>query len=453
MRNPWEVTSDHCSSNYNKNKYKFPAFVHRPDSCTYIVPMGSFAKSFILEFKNKEIQEINEYIDKQKNINLGSFSNEQIVDYYNNILEHLRNKTCISFVKAARLGFYYSQKLIDILQNKFSMGKDEAIEIFSKLTQGLDDSAITNANISISEANSDEEALEIARKLVGHFSTDEMLEIRHLRLNDVPSALWTYVAGIRNASNYHNLYTKQKTERINTQEKLLNEINNTSKVEFEHILKYTQTYMALRETIKYMVSQEYSLLKDGLQLLEKKIGLDKDEIYFIYPRELLNFVKSPSLMLHLLEARKQSYKNYQFIEMPSIIRESDIDKLNLLDENSNEFTQVTGSFLAQGIKVMGVIVNLDEFEDLDKAYIIMKQYIEQNKEIILVATQMNLTHDPFIALSSGLVIENAGIVSHGAQRTRELGKGAISGVKSNILKTGTMAFFDPEQKTLRNLKY
>jgi len=42
MRNPWEVTSDHCSSNYNKNKYKFPAFVHRPDSCTYIVPMRSY---------------------------------------------------------------------------------------------------------------------------------------------------------------------------------------------------------------------------------------------------------------------------------------------------------------------------------------------------------------------------------------------------------------------------
>lgn len=65
---------------------------------------------------------------------------------------------------------------------------------------------------------------------------------------------------------------------------------------------------------------------------------------------------------------------------------------------------------------------------------------------------MNLSHDPFIAQAAGLVIENAGIVAHGAQRARELGKGAIGGIRSRQLKTGMRVFFDPINQIVRKLK-
>ena len=64
---------------------------------------------------------------------------------------------------------------------------------------------------------------------------------------------------------------------------------------------------------------------------------------------------------------------------------------------------------------------------------------------------MNLSHDPLIVQADGLVIENAGLVSHGAQRARELGRGAIGGIKVKHLKTGEYVSFDPSSKKVTRM--
>ncbi len=98
------------------------------------------------------------------------------------------------------------------------------------------------------------------------------------------------------------------------------------------------------------------------------------------------------------------------------------------------------------------MVNLDEYGDLSQVEEVIKWYRTLNIPIILVATQMNLSHDPYIVQAQGLVIENAGIVAHGAQRARELGKGAIGGIKSTLLKTGMKVDFDPASRSIRKVK-
>ena len=176
------------------------------------------------------------------------------------------------------------------------------------------------------------------------------------------------------------------------------------------------------------------------------------DIYFLYPRELPNLVDSPASMRHLITSRKRSFVNYESLDLPNVIRESDIDTLVLREEADEELVEARGKFLAEGPQVEGVIVNLDEYLDLDLANQIIEEYRVQDLPIILVATQMNLSHDPLIAQAAGLVIENAGIVAHGAQRARELGKGAIGGVKSRLLKTGIKVFFDPGTRSIRRVE-
>jgi len=210
--------------------------------------------------------------------------------------------------------------------------------------------------------------------------------------------------------------------------------------------------MALRETIKYLFTQEYSLLRDALQTLASRLGLKDGDIYFVYPKELPNLVADPSSFNHLLQSRKQSFSNYDKLNLPHIIRDSDIAFLKLSSEDVDDFIEIRGKFLAEGQQVEGVVVNLDQLEDPRQASQVMDTYRNQGIPIILVATQMNLGHDPLIALSSGLVLENAGIVSHGAQRARELGKGAIGGIRSERLKTGMKVLFDPANKLVRRIE-
>jgi phosphohistidine swiveling domain-containing protein len=366
-------------------------------------------------------------------------------------MEHLRNVTCVNFVKAARLGFYYSQRLSSILQLYCDMTKERSIEVFSRLTQGLEDSAITEANIEIAHAGSEDKACRIARKLIGHYSTGEMLEIRHPRLSDDSNALRSYVRGIREAASYIKTFETQREERQRMQGLLSDGLPQKRRAEFERVASAAQTYMALRETVKYLFTKEYSLIKDGLELLGQRIGLNSGDIYFFYPRELASVAKNPDAMRYLIDMRRQSFLNYEQLDLPSIIREEDIDALCLKGNASEEFVAAVGKFLADGPSCEGYVVNVDLCDSLDDARRQITSYRTRRQPVILVATQLNLSHDPLIALASGLVIENAGIVSHGAQRARELGKGAIGGLKARSLTPGMKVLFDPTFRTVRKV--
>jgi phosphohistidine swiveling domain-containing protein len=190
-----------------------------------------------------------------------------------------------------------------------------------------------------------------------------------------------------------------------------------------------------------------------LEALGKRKGMESGDVYYVYPRELPLLVSDARSMLHIIRARKQAFKNYEKLKMPHVIRESDIDTLGILNETDEEFTQAMGNFLAEGPLIdRGTIINVDEFQTLSEVNDAMKKHKDLGIPVILVGSQMNLNHDYLIAQASGVVIENAGIVAHGAQRARDLGKGAIGGIKSNQLKTGMNVLFDPTNKIVRKLE-
>ena len=182
-----------------------------------------------------------------QNVDLPHMTKAQLLNHAFGILEHVRTRSYVDFVKGSRLGFYYSQRVQELLQQRLGISQDEAKVIFTALNKGLDGSAITDANVAIAEALSDEEALEIAKEYVGHYSTEgEMLEIRHIRLRDCPSSLESYVRGIRSAGSYREKLANQTNERLRIQHALLNKIDPAERHELEGAIQYSQTYMALR---------------------------------------------------------------------------------------------------------------------------------------------------------------------------------------------------------------
>lgn len=418
----------------------------------FVVEMRRNADSFLDQFRTREFTAMTSFVREMQAVDTTTMTDEDLVGYCTGVLEHLRTHSCANFVKSARLGFYYSQRLQSLLRERLELESDEAERVFARLSQGLDGSAITEVNIAIADTETEEEAVSIADHSVGHFSTGEMLEIRHRRLKDEPAALVAYVRGIRQSGQYREAFERQKAERLVAQQDILERLPGEERQELEGVIQSAQTYMALRETVKYLFTQEYSLLRDALQILGSRLGLEDGDIYFVFPRELPRLIADPQSFTHLIQSRKQSFSNYDKLDLPQVIRESDIKTLKLSSESYGDFIEVKGKFLAEGQQVEGVVVNLDQFEDLDQASLVIDNYRKQEIPIILVATQMNLGHDPFIALSSGLILENAGIVSHGAQRARELGKGAIGGIKSERLKTGMRVLFDPVNRLVKKVE-
>lgn len=414
--------------------------------------MKGFADSYLKVFYNERLPETTAYVDKLQNTDINSMHAEQLASHAMQILEHNRTKSYVDFVNGARLGFYYSQRLQALLRQKLGIDWDEAQRLYSKLNQGLDGSAITDANLMIADAENDRDAYSIAERKIGHYSTGEMLEIRHKPLRDDPDKMRAYVAGIRQTGQYRNNFEKQRLERISTQQEVLARVGGEDRDELQHVIESSQTYMALRETAKYYLTKEYLYLRDTLELLGSRTGLEDGDIYHLYPREISQFAKEPRSMRHIIRSRKQAFANYPELNMPSVIRESDIDSLGLKTKDKFEFIEARGKFLADGKKVEGVVVNSDEFDDLRQANEAIQRFHAKDIAVILAATQMNLSHDPLIAQSEGLIIKNAGLVAHGAQRARELGKGALAGIDTDLLHTGIEISFDPESKTVKKIK-
>ncbi len=413
--------------------------------------MKKQAELFLPEYLLNQKSAIDFFIAQHEAIDFSQLTTEELGEQAVEILEHLRTISCVQFVKSARLGFYYSQRLQSLLRDNFGLNEDGVTSMFAKLNQGLEGSEITNANLKIARANSFEEALEIGKRVVGHYSTGEMLEIRHPRLKDDEAALEQYVRGIFSSGlQYVHEFEKQKFGRQAEEAKLKENLvaDDEANREFTQVLEASQTYMSLRETVKYQFVKEYAILRDILVQLANKLEMSTEDIFSLYPEEILDLVQNPTYFPALIAERQERFGKYSLLDLPSVIRESDIDLIG--EAESSEQTanlELLGKFLAGGRALAeAIIVNLEDFETVEAAREVLLFYRNQALPIVLVASQMNLSHDPLIVQADGLVIENAGLVSHGAQRARELGRGAIGGIKAKKLKTGERVSFDPSLK-------
>lgn len=416
--------------------------------------LAGYADTFLSEYQTQRLPAEIEYLAAMSAVELKELDTSELESYMFDVLEHLRTESCVDFVKAARLGFYYSQRLQNFLQQELEIDSDESEILFTKLSQGLEGSAITNANLAIANAGSFEEALAIGKEKVGHYSVGEMLEIRHPRLNEASESLRTYVAGIyENRDRYIGEFSQQKAERLATEEEVLEKLDPKKQEQFRHILGASQKYMALRETVKYHFVAEYALVRNTLVQLSEKINIAPEDIFSLYPREIPQFIRNTSDFRPIIQERQQAFTNYIHLEMPSVIQESDIAQLDLVKDDNGLTTEMSGRLLAQGKAIdEGVVVNIDDHEDPEAALRTIRAARHVGLRVVLAASQMNLSHDPLIVIADGIVIENAGLVSHGAQRARELGRGAIGGIKSRHLKTGDMISFDPAERKIIKLE-
>lgn len=416
--------------------------------------LAAVADQFLDEFQYKRLPDMEEFYRVQAGEHLAKMDDQQLVQYLNTNLEYLRTNACVDFVKAARLGFYYLQRLYAELAENLNLDENEVQKYAAVLTQGLPGSRITEVNMAIAVAGNEEEALKIAAELIGHFSIGEALEIRHPRFTDQPEAMQAYVRGLRDVGDYAHRFEQQRQARISFEQQLLEHLPESSREQFQKVLANTQKYLALRETVKYYFLKGYAYLRSGLTELANRNEVSEAEIFQLYPDEILAFTENPLKMRHKLKARENEYQHYYALELPDVIRESDIAGIDTFSDKINGFTEAHGRFIAAGEVVEeAVIINLEELDpEKEDIQAIIDSYAESGLRIVLAANQVNLTHDPYIFRAAGMVLAHADMASHGAQRARELGTGAIAGIDIRRLKTGIKVFFDPTNRYIKRIE-
>jgi phosphohistidine swiveling domain-containing protein len=400
-----------------------------------------------------ELEHENEdYIARELAKDPKTLDNSELLESYDYILRHLRSRSVVDFDTAAHLAFYYTQLLAQKVAAHPTVETERMGSVLSVLAQGLEGSAVTEANLAIWSASDVEVAYSMAAKLIGHYQVEgEIMEIRRPRLIDSSETLRHYVHALRSGDNYREVFERQKSERLSLQEELLSALEGDARHDFADTMTRAQRYLTLRETLKDRITREYVPLRRHLIEIGTRAGLDEGDVFYLYPNEVQSLMEDATLVRHLINARKIEHNLERKLTMPSVLRHDRVDDISYESARAKEFTEADGQLIAAGRPVEGVVVNLDQAGHYAEAMSLLDSLRADGHSVILVAKVMNLTHDPYLNKAEGLILESAGFASHGAQRARELGVGALSGIDTARLRTGMRVSFDTDSGVVRNL--
>lgn len=381
-----------------------------------------------------------------------TLDDSELLEAYDYALQHLRTRSAIDFDTAAHLALYYTQLLEQKVAAHPAVGTERIGSVLSVLAQGLEGSAVTAANMAIWSAPDADVAYSTATKLVGHYQVEgEVMEIRQPRFIDSPEALRHYVDALRSGDNYREVFEGQRLERISQQDELLSGLDDETRRDFTDIMTRMQRFQSLRETLKDRLTKEYVPLRNYLIEIGSRSGLEDEEVFYVYPHEIQSLMEDHASVRHLINARKVEHDLERKLSMPRVLRHDTVGDISSKSAHAEAFTEADGQLIAAGRPVQGIVVNLDQMGDYTEAMRLVDSLRADGYSVIIAASIINLTHDPYLNKAEGLVLENAGFVSHGAQRARELGIGALSGIDTARLRTGMRVLFDPESGIVQNL--
>jgi len=207
---------------------------------------------------------------------------------------------------------------------------------------------------------------------------------------------------------------------------------------FSGILKNSRKYIIFRENQrfnldKWITRNRELYLEVGRILVKREILRDRNEIFFLYKKEIKKIIfneYNPSELNQLsilTRERMNEFLKYENVIPPKfLLGLNEFDDILEFDENSNRF---------QGIPASHGIITAPIRILHDISFIPTIQAGE-----ILVVPRTDPGWTPVFSKIGGLITETGGVLSHGAVVSREYGIPAVTNIPNacKIFKTGQM---------------
>jgi pyruvate,water dikinase len=226
--------------------------------------------------------------------------------------------------------------------------------------------------------------------------------------------------------------------------------NPVKRAVFNHLLVRAQYGSAFRENIKsefikFMAFVRSMLLELGRKLANRSLIGDSDDVFFLKLEELGRLARGQSKVdiRQIIAARRADYEKWQAITPPNlIIGKFDPDRY-VPEEVKTDGQQLKGLAVSPGV-VSG------------KARVILRA--DNNEQVqageILVAPFTDPGWTPYFVPAAGIVMDQGGLLSHGAIIAREYGIPAVVNVgnATRVIKTGQTIEVDGDRGVVRLLK-
>lgn len=202
----------------------------------------------------------------------------------------------------------------------------------------------------------------------------------------------------------------------------------SSKKVRNEILKHRKL-LWLREEFRDTSSQMYDIIRTlfyeiGTRLVQRKIIPEVDDIFFLFPEEVLELFNENSEHLETIRKNKIIFEGYRNFDRPNEIW---VEQTTVSKKTNKSSKLLNGIACSSGI-VEGVAFVAQSVSDAE----------EMPEGMIMVTKFTDPAWTVYFSKITGLITETGGMLSHGAIISREYGIPAILAVKDavKLIKTG-----------------
>ena len=316
---------------------------------------------------------------------------------------------------------------------------DRSDEVESRLTTGLNGNFNTECNLAL------------ARVASGQLPLDEFLDEYGQRGNpdwDLATPRWREdprrvrrMAATIASSSVDGLaqYERQRAQRKDTEKQFSADVKRHWWLRFWRRpilanLKHLQRYSPLREATQGVLYLWVELARQVI--LEGAHRIGAGELLFYLTCDELRRVLStgaPDELLECAQIRRRRFEIARSIYVPHVVRSDDLETIGRTPTPDHSVREFRGLVVSPGVArgPARVITGLHEAEDLQQGD-------------ILVASYTDPAWTPLFFVAGGLVLEQGGMLSHGAIVAREVGLPAVVNVQdaTSLIETGQEIVID-----------
>ncbi|CBE69404.1 MAG: hypothetical protein F9K13_09635 [Candidatus Methylomirabilis oxygeniifera] len=404
----------------------------------FLSGMMRWGKASYTQFSDVIEPGLRRYLARERSVALTGLSCAEIVVKIWGYLNHLKQYTAVHFVIAARLGFFFTER---VKQQLPVWCGGEADGLIEQLLHGLQSSKIGQEGFDLSRLAQQQISREEFLATYGHLAQNE-LEIAMPRMADDPLSLERLLRKAM-AAPYRPI--AESRQQVECREQAEAEVRSrmvqfgASQLDIQTLfteLTYARRYLPLRETIKYYLVAEYALIRRALIVLSQKLTLQRDEIFYLFPGELSELLSDLTPAREKMRVRREEREIALLFSkrkwMPGVIFESSLEEIGRPPrlETAQEFQAVP---VSSGEAVGRVrIIDPDTLDSLSNG-----NSLQAHDVIVVPAVSLGMYLH--IKGAAGLVMETGGILAHGACLARE------SGIPAVILEHASLLLPDKGQ--------
>lgn len=346
-------------------------------------------------------------------------------------IDRLKRGSCVQFVIAARLGFFFAEMVRSRLAHHTG---DPALT--TRLLQGLEGSRITEQALDLERLASGQITRDAFLQNHGHLAANE-LEISLPRLAEDSSALDCLLNDLAASGRRPGEDFQQQQRRRCEAETELQRRLARAQLPAEHAeqllldLRLAQAFLPLRETVKYHYAAEYAVIRSLLLQLNRALDWQQDDIFYLLPEEIPHCSAAVGKLKQRIARRRREHRlaarMMRQYRLPAVVFGSRLHEIGTPHDLPAK-QRLAGTPVAPG-SVIGVV----RLYDCANGAAALK---DLHGDEIIVARSANLGLAPFLRMAAGLIVEVGGVLAHAACQARE------SGIPAVVLPNATLTLRD-----------